>query len=110
VLGVEPHIHSKGNQTFPVLLIATGQVLPALIRRLGPTKAPLQCCDEDLKAGPVHWSQVEKDLCRWPLQGQGLVVSSLIVPPVASTGTAGTMLPPSLSEVWLQRRTPIVPW
>jgi len=53
-LGAEPHICSKRAQMIPILPIGTGQVLPALVRRLAPTKASLQCCSEELKAGPLE--------------------------------------------------------
>jgi len=102
-LGVEPHIRSKAAQTLPILPIANGQVLPALVHSLPLTKPSLQCCDEALKAGPVHWSQVKKNQCRWPLQGQGQVDSSLIVFP------SGIPHCQPQRGIWLQRRTPIVP-
>jgi len=62
----EPRVAASGVELSKgarhILPIASGWVLPALVRRLAPTKASLQCCDEDLKPGLVHWSPVEKDL------------------------------------------------
>jgi len=57
---VDTHVRPKGAKTLPILLTATGQVLPAPVHRLALTKPSVQLCDEGQSwSGPPEPGQEE---------------------------------------------------